>query len=66
MFENVVMSVQAVIFRQERLFISHLSFSCDTFAATLSCRVISVLVKSMLCHTVSVNLKMFEISKYFL
>lgn len=66
MFENVVMSVQAVIFRLERLFISHLSFSCDTFASTLNCRVIHLLVKSMLCHTVSVNLKMFEISKDFL
>lgn len=66
MFENVVIAVQAVIFRQGRLFISHLSFSCDTCASTLSCRVRRVLVKSMLYHTESDHLKMFEISKDFL
>jgi len=66
MLENVFMAVQAVIFRYGRLFISHLSFSCDTYASTLSCRVRRVLVKSMLYHTESRYLKMFEISNDFL
>lgn len=65
MFENVVMAVQAVISRQGRLFISHLSFSCDTL-----CLNIELQSETCACekHTLpqSQTITMFEISKDFL